>query len=163
MNMNQTLQYLRNMKIQDLSEVMRGELASYPHPWTEGIFSDCILSNYYLCWVLELENHIRGHAVMSATAGEAHLLNLCIYPDLQGKGWGRKILIEVENIAKQNHAETCFLEVRPSNHVGLHLYQNMGYNEIGLRKNYYPADNNGREDAIVMAKTLFAPEAARNK
>jgi len=63
------------------------------------------------------------------------------------------LLREVETIAKNNGAETLFLEVRPSNKVGLHLYQSESYNEIGVRKNYYPNEN-GREDAIVMAKTL---------
>ncbi len=111
-------------------------------------------SNHYSCWVLELDNQLSGHVVISAVVGEAHILNLCVYPENQGRGWGRKILDEAEWIARQHQARICFLEVRPSNHVGVTLYQNMGYNEVGVRKNYYPADQ-GREDAIVMAKTLF--------
>jgi len=160
------------MTKEDIPGVMKGELQSYPHPWTEGIFTDCMKVNHYSCWVLELDESIiknkstntkidkradkklKGHLVISAAAGEAHILNLCVYPDMQGKGWGRKLLTEAEWIAKQHRAETCFLEVRPSNLAGMHLYQDMGYNEIGTRKDYYPADK-GREDAIVMAKTLF--------
>ena len=142
------------MTLHDLPEVMTGELASYPHPWTEKIFRDCLDSNHYSCWVLEQEHKLTGHVVISAAVGEAHILNLCVYPQHQRQGWGKKILNEAEWIAKQYKAETCFLEVRPSNTVGINLYQQMGYNEVGLRKNYYPTDK-GREDAIVMAKTLF--------
>jgi ribosomal-protein-alanine N-acetyltransferase len=142
------------MTMQDLPGVMTGERASYPHPWTEKIFLDCLESNYYSCWVLELESQLAGHVVISAAVGEAHILNLCVYPQNQRQGWGRKLLKEAEWIARQHKAETCFLEVRPSNIVGVTLYQTMGYNEVGVRKNYYPADK-GREDAIVMAKTLF--------
>ncbi len=148
------LKYLRRMTEEDLSAVMFGEMAAYTHPWTEKIFRDCLDNRHYSCWVLELNRQIAGHVVISAAVGEAHILNLCVYPQNQRQGWGRKMLNEAEWIAKQHKAETCFLEVRPSNVVGITLYQTMGYNEVGLRKNYYPADQ-GREDAIIMAKALF--------
>lgn len=163
-NSSRVLKHLRKMRMGDLSRVMEGELKSYPHPWTEGIFRDCLKTQRYSCWVFEFDdsvaneqgnnNQLSGHVVISAVAGEAHILNLCVYPEMQGKGWGRKLLTEAEWIAKQHRAETCFLEVRPSNLAGMSLYQDMGYNEIGMRKNYYPAKK-GREDAVVMAKTLF--------
>jgi [ribosomal protein S18]-alanine N-acetyltransferase len=50
-----------------------------------------------------------------------------------------------------------FLEVRPSNPRAIELYRDEGFNEIGLRPNYYPAEK-GREDAIVMALELLPPE-----
>ena len=151
---SRALKYLRKMTLDDLPEVMKGELASYPHPWTEGNFKDCIRNQAYSCWVFEQEKETLGHLVISAAAGESHILNLCVYPQIQGQGWGRKLLEEAEHIAKQHRAETCFLEVRPSNKAGLKLYESAGYNQIGIRNDYYPADK-GREDAIVMAKTLF--------
>ena len=154
MKNKRSLKYLRRMLLSELSEVMVGELASYPYPWSEKNFQDCLESNHYSCWVLELEKQLAGHVVISAAVGEAHILNLCVYPEKQRQGWGKKMLNEAEWIARQHQAETCFLEVRQSNLVGVTLYQEMGYNEVGLRKNYYPADQ-GREDAIVMAKTLF--------
>ncbi len=148
------LKYFRKMISDDLPVVMQGELDAYPHPWTQKNFEDCLKNKIYSCWVFEKSNAFAGHLILSASVGEAHILNLCVYPKEQGKGWGRKLLEEAEWIAKQHQAETCFLEVRPSNNVGMQLYQSAGYNEIGLRKNYYPT-HTGREDAVVMAKTLF--------
>lgn len=142
---------LRQMLSDDLDDVMVGELESYPFPWTLKNFEDCLANQIYSCWVLEEASKLYGHLVLSTGAKEAHILNLCVYPDYQGKGLGKKILFEAELIAKQRDAETCFLEVRPSNKAGLHLYRSKGYNEIGIRNDYYP-DHNGREDAIVMAK-----------
>ncbi|MEE9310488.1 MAG: ribosomal protein S18-alanine N-acetyltransferase [Cocleimonas sp.] len=156
MTEKRTLKYLRKMIHEDLPIIMQGERDAYPYPWTLGNFEDCLRNRrQFSCWVFELEDIFSGHVVLSTGAGEAHILNLCVYPDEQGKGWGRKLLAEAEWIAKQHKAETCLLEVRPSNLAGIHLYQTEGYNEIGLRKDYYPADNKNREDAIVMAKTLF--------
>ena len=154
MTTSRALQHLRKMTLDDLKDVMQGELASYPHPWSEANFKDCIKNQGYSCWVFEHNNQCAGHVVISAAAGESHILNLCVYPKMQGQGWGRKLLEEAEYIARQHRAETCFLEVRPSNKAGINLYESSGYNQIGVRKAYYPADK-GREDAIVMAKTLF--------
>jgi len=154
MSDNRQLKYLTKMALEDLPQVMQGELASYPHPWTQKNFEDCLQNINYSCWVFKRSDEFSGHLILSANVGEAHILNLCVYPKEQGKGWGRKLLAEAEWIAKQHQAETCFLEVRPSNTAGINLYQTAGYNEVGLRKNYYPA-NKGREDAVVMAKTLF--------
>jgi len=153
MTNKRALQYLRKMTHDDLQQVMAVELAAYPHPWSQKNFEDCLKNAIYSCWVFEQDQKILGYVVLSAVAGEAHVLNLCVTPPEQGKGWGRKLLAEAEHIALQRQAETCFLEVRPSNIAGINLYASVGYNEIGYRKNYYPADK-GREDAIVMAKTL---------
>ena len=155
MTQKRTLKYLRKMTHSDLNAVLQGELASYPYPWTRKNFEDCLGNNrLFSCWVLELDDQLAGHVILSTGAGEAHILNICVYPEYQNKGWGRKLLIEAEWIAKQYKAENCILEVRQSNVVGIHLYHSEGYNEIGIRKNYYPNDK-GREDAIVMAKALF--------
>lgn len=142
------------MTAEDLPRVMPVELAAYPHPWSQGNFEDCLRNHVYSCWVFEHESRFSGHVVISIVAGEVHILNICVLPEIQGNGWGRKLLMETEWIARQHKAKTCFLEVRSSNHIGLQLYENMGYNEIGYRKDYYPLDK-GREDAIVMAKDLF--------
>lgn len=142
------------MRDEDLADVMVGELAAYPYPWTLGNFQDCLNNQAYSCWVFQQNNKLRGHLVLSIVVNEAHILNICIYPELQGKGWGRKLLAAAEIIAEKKAAETIFLEVRPSNKAGMNLYHSEGYNEVGLRKGYYPADS-GREDAVVMAKTLL--------
>ena len=50
--------------------------------------------------------------------------------------------------------ESILLEVRPSNQRAITLYEHLGFLPIGRRKNYYPAANNTREDAIVMRLML---------
>lgn len=155
MSVKRSLKYLRKMSLDDIPNVFQVELDAYTYPWTKKNFVDCLRSYQYSNWVFELDNKVSGYVVLSIAVGEAHILNICIHPDYQGKGWGRKLLNEAEWIAKQRKAENCFLEVRVSNKVGLNLYMSEGYNEVGLRKKYYPANNKGREDAIVMAKALF--------
>ena len=64
------------------------------------------------------------------------------------------------DLARWNRAAQVFLEVRPSNPRAIALYREYGFNEIGLRPNYYPSSK-GREDAIVMAMELVPPDFDR--
>ncbi len=142
----------RLMTAHDLPAVMEIEHRSYDFPWTEGIFHDCMRFGYS-SWVTEIDRDIIGYAVMSLAVQECHILNLCIDPKLQGQGIGRRLLLELLDIARVREADTAFLEVRPSNVQALSLYFSEGFNEIGSRRDYYPAKF-GREDAVILAKAL---------
>lgn len=143
---------LRRMRQTDLPAVLTIEKASYRFPWEEDVFDDCFKASYS-CWVCVEQETILGYGILAIGAGEAHILNICIAPAEQGKGIGRKILAHLIEVAKDK-AETLFLEVRPTNDVAIRLYQKMGFNEIGVRKGYYQAEN-GREDAIMFALELI--------
>ncbi|CAN5180468.1 ribosomal protein S18-alanine N-acetyltransferase [soil metagenome] len=144
------------MRQADIDPVSAIELRAYPFPWTPGIFRDCLRAGHE-CWVLDSRAGIIGYGVLSTAASEAHVLNVCIAPEHQGHGHGRRMLRRLVDIARWHMADRVFLEVRPSNPGAIALYDSEGFNEIGRRPNYYPAKK-GREDAIVMAMELLAPE-----
>lgn len=146
-----TLQ-LRAMRESDLDEVMEIELRAYPFPWTRGIFRDCLAAGYP-AWVALEAGRIVGYGLLSIAAEEAHVLNVCIAPERQSHGYGRQLLRALVRHAREADAQRVFLEVRPSNPPAIALYESEGFNEIGRRPRYYPA-NHGREDAIVMAMEL---------
>ena len=144
---------VRRMQLADLPDVLRNERLGYMHPWTEGIFRDC-LRNGQECWLLMSSNLNVGHGILSIAAGESHLLNVCVHPDFQGHGFGRILVEHILERALAGKASTIFLEVRPSNVAACELYDKLGFNEVGIRENYYPSKV-GREDALVLAKELF--------
>ncbi|VAX08623.1 Ribosomal-protein-S18p-alanine acetyltransferase [hydrothermal vent metagenome] len=140
------------MQDSDVDEVMAIENLAYEFPWTIGSLRDSLRVGY-CCWVYCLEQRIIGYSIMSIAVGEANILNLCIHPEMQGHGLGRNLLERMLTIARQHSADTAFLEVRASNKAAAALYNVMEFNEIGLRRNYYPAKH-GREDAVLYAKAL---------
>jgi len=146
------LMRLRTMTHADLPSVLAIERKNYSFPWDEDIFIDCFKVGYG-CWVCEEDNKIVGYSIMTMGVGEAHILNISVHPDEQGQGIGRKMMENLIEKAKRE-AETMFLEVRPSNPGAIALYQKLGFNEIGVRKGYYPAEH-GREDAIMLALELI--------
>ena len=152
--LQEPIPHIRPMTNADLVDVLAIETSAYSHPWSEGILRDCMRVGYS-CWVCELGENIVGHAVMSVAVGEAHLLNLCVSPDCQGLGVGRRLLARVLRIAGECEADTMFLEVRESNIGARGLYESEGFGEIGRRRDYYPMDDGGREDALVYAKAIL--------
>lgn len=144
-----SMQFSR-MQVIDLDEVLAIEYAVYPFPWTRGNFLDSLDSGYET-WVLRDSSHkLVGYFLMMPVVDEAHLLNITVHADLHGQGIGRLMLDQVVKLARQKGLASILLEVRPSNHRALTIYTRYGYQRIGVRKNYYPAPHNTREDAIVM-------------
>lgn len=143
---------VRPMVVGDLDQLMRIELAMYPFPWTRRIFEDCLRVGYR-CHVGELDGVMAGYGVMSTGAGEAHVLNLCVARAFQRRGVAREILSLLLDEADALEVRDVFLEVRPSNTGAIALYEQMGFNQVGLRKDYYPLTH-GREDALIYAASL---------
>lgn len=141
------------MSESDIDAVMAIESRAYDYPWTEGIFRDCLRVSY-CCRMCMEDNSIVGYAIMSVGAGESHILNICINPESRRRGIGRSLLTHMLELARAHEADIAVLEVRVSNHNAIKLYQDMGFNEVGVRKAYYPTANKGTEDAIILALTL---------
>lgn len=147
--------FARNMRYSDVDMVVQNEAVAYEHPWTKRIFIDCLRAGYQ-CWVLANKQKIVAHGVMSVAIGECHLLTLCVHPDFQRHGYGRKVFKLLLDRAHKLDASECFLEVRAGNDAAITLYKSMGFAVIGERKNYYPG-NEGREDALIMSRSLPIP------
>lgn len=144
--------FIRPMTQEDIAAVMDIELSIYAYPWTKRIMEDCLRVGYR-CLVGEVDGVLAGYCVMSTGAGEAHILNLCVANEFQRRGLGRYLLETMLEEAKALDVENVFLEVRPSNYPAITLYEQLGFNEVGTRKDYYPATN-GREDAVILALNL---------
>ncbi|HUF19183.1 MAG TPA: ribosomal protein S18-alanine N-acetyltransferase [Burkholderiales bacterium] len=147
-----TLPRFRPMRNKDLDRVMQIEPHLYSHPWTRGNFSDSLQAGYS-CWVMECAGELVGYGVLMIGVREAHLLNISIAGEWQAKGYGRTFLEHFIATARHYEAEHLLLEVRPSNLPARRLYASMGFQEITVRRGYYPAAS-GREDAILMGLLL---------
>ncbi len=137
----------------DLPEVAAIEAQAYAFPWTPGNLRDSLRAGHLF---LGLRQHgvLLAYAIVMPVLDEAHLLNLTVDPRRQGEGIGRRMLLcSMRVAATQLAARSMLLEVRPSNAVALSLYSGLGFAQIGLRRQYYPAEH-GREDALVLRRGL---------
>jgi len=140
------------MRAADLAEVARLEKSLYEFPWSLGNFRDSVTAGYD-CWVVAHGENVIGYAILMVALDEAHLLNFAVASEWQNQGIGRAFLAHVVQVAREAGAQIVYLEVRPSNVAARHLYRKMGFQQIAIRPEYYPASA-GREDALFLGLTL---------
>jgi len=153
---------------EDIPRIIQIEQLAYSAPWSFSLFENSVNSNKDECWALKIKGEIQGYAITSHILDEAHLLNICIHPECAGKGLGRKLLKHLIDRALEKSTNMFFLEVRVSNQSAIDLYLSEGFNEVGIRPNYYPSSTNNssntsnknkpskksREDALLMTLEL---------
>lgn len=137
----------------DLHTLLAIEGASQSHPWSGPVMAR-YLKHHGNIWILEQSSRVVGFAVVTQVVGEAELLDIAVHPDQQGQGLGRLLLQHVLELVQQGGCERIFLEVRRSNLGAIHLYENMGFCQVGVRRDYYPTAR-GREDALLYCQELL--------
>lgn len=148
--------WIRPLRMSDLPAVMAIEQEAHYTPWTEGMFAAALMHINYHSWALvNQQQEIIAYAVQLIEPDVVNLMTIAVAPALQGQGLGRLLLQGLELFIKSRSTGPYvqLLEVRASNASARALYEHMGYTQIGLRKGYYAAAQ-GREDALVLQKTL---------
>jgi ribosomal-protein-alanine N-acetyltransferase len=156
--------------VADLEAVCEVEKSVYTHPWTRKHFADSLASGYPA--VMLLGEALQGEAVHPRRADgrvllgylvampgvdEVHLLNITVAPAHQRQGWARFMLDALALWSRSQGAQWLWLEVRASNAPARALYESHGFQQVGVRRGYYPASQFQREDAVVMSQHLVAP------
>ncbi len=135
-----------------MDEVMMIEKEAFSLPWSlESYLGELknSFANYIVC---DCAGDIAGYAGIWVVFEEAHITNVAVRKSFRSQGIGLALMAEAEKIARTKKATHILLEVRPSNEVALHMYENLCYMQTAVRKAYY--SDNG-EDAIIMTKYLF--------
>lgn len=157
----------------DLDAVCEVEKSAYTHPWSRKHFADSLASGYPAVMLLgeslpgEMPHPRRadgqvvlGYLVAMPGVDEVHLLNITVAPSHQRQGWASFLLDALCLWSRGQRAQWLWLEVRASNAPARALYEGYGFQQVGIRKGYYPAGHFQREDAVVMSLSLVA-DAAR--
>ncbi|MEJ8845484.1 ribosomal protein S18-alanine N-acetyltransferase [Variovorax rhizosphaerae] len=161
---------LEPLVIERLDQVCAVEQSAYTHPWTRANFIDSMHAGYH-CQLLvgpapdadALSRRERariepveliGYFVAMKGVDEVHLLNLTVAPPFQRQGWAPMLLETLAGWSRGQGAQWLWLEVRASNARAIAVYERGGFRRVGVRKGYYPALQNQREDAIVMSLLL---------
>lgn len=146
---------IQPMTLEDLDDVLEIERASFPKPWTPGMFESELVNPVSFAYTLKAGagagKRLAAYIVFWVVHGEAHILNIAVHPEYRRRGFGEKLLKYALGKMRSNLVYEVFLEVRRSNEAARKLYRKFGFREAFERRNYY-----GDEDAIVM--TLYLDE-----
>lgn len=144
---------IQTIKDTDFDRLFEIEQAAHITPWTMGTLKNTHGDRYVNLKLLQDDN-IVAFAICQTVLDEATLFNIAVEPSQQGRGLGKMLLLDLIEKLKARGIMTLWLEVRESNLIAKTLYEQLGFNEVDIRKNYYPTKDNKRENAIVMALYL---------
>jgi ribosomal-protein-alanine N-acetyltransferase len=168
---------LEPITVERVPAVCAIEQVAYTHPWTQANFIDSLAAGYHCqCLVgppaddgddgggaaaeAAPAETLIGYFVAMKGVDEVHLLNITVAPAFQRQGWALTMLEALAGWSRARNAQWLWLEVRASNLRALAIYLRNGFRRVGVRKGYYPARMNRREDAIVMSLRLDGPHHA---
>ena len=142
-----------------LSELMRIENESFTCPWSEESFLSALDSDAVSIPVcLAEDGGVAGFACLLTAADEGELLNIAVSPALRRNGAAQTLMDCCLSLCREKGVAALYLEVRESNAPARALYRKNGFQEIGMRRNYYEKP---RESAVLMRR-LLSPDAEGN-
>ena len=151
---------LRVMTVGQLDAVLAIEVQAYPFPWTRGNFIDSLAAGYLMRVLQAADGEVLGYFVAMPGFEEMHLLNITVAAAHEGRGHARAMLASLYELCAPYGASALWLEVRESNARARALYVREGFDEAGRRRDYYPAPQGRREDAVLMTRLLASGDGA---
>ena len=140
---------LRRMQEKDLDQVTMIEKDTFSMPWKKEDFLNSMNHPSHIYVVACKDNVIYGYCGMWGIVGEGQINNVAVRKDFRGKGIGFEL---VQFLLEEGYKEglECFtLEVRESNASAIHVYEKAGFENVGIRKNFYEKP---KENAVIMWK-----------
>lgn len=122
------------------------------NPWKKEAW-ETFLKQQTSFLILDDPAHPKGYLIAQNLFPEIDIIEIAVLPDHQNKGIGTKLLEEILLYATKQSYESIFLEVSEHNVSARHLYQKMGFVQVGTRAKYYTTKENRAADALVLAWT----------
>lgn len=139
------------MTAEHIEQVAQLEKLCFSSPWSENSIRG-ELTNPLSLWVVATEGEkLAGYAGSQTVLGEADMMNLAVEPAFRRQGIGRELVTNLVARLKEKGTYCLTLEVRASNVQAIGLYQQLMFEEVGRRPNYY---SNPKEDALILRKNF---------
>lgn len=137
---------MRECHIQQIAEL---EELCFNDPWSiNSIASE--LNNRLSLWLVAVEGDtVIGYVGSQTVIGETDMMNIAVHPDYRKQGIATALIDMLINELNLRNSHSLMLEVRASNMPAISVYTNLGFIEVGRRKNYY---RNPKEDALILRK-----------
>lgn len=142
---------IRRMQPEDIPAVARLERACFSEPWSEQGFLDALKLRDNIFLTARLDGRLIGYCGLYASADEGEITNVAVSEAARDRGIGGLLLEEAFRLAGRQGISSIYLEVRAGNASAIALYRRLGFEECGVRRNFYRLPT---EDALVMTVRL---------
>ena len=138
-----------NMEKEHLSGVLKVEESCFTHPWSKESFESELSKSESFKFVALEKDEVVGFAILDIVLDEGNLLDIAVDEKHRRKGVAKKLFEKMLEKAQEKDLSFITLEVRSSSAPAISLYEAMGFERVGVRKNYYSRPT---EDALLMTK-----------
>ncbi|HUL50688.1 MAG TPA: ribosomal protein S18-alanine N-acetyltransferase [Gemmatimonadales bacterium] len=137
---------IRPAELADVPAILAIERASFSDPWSRQDFIECVNSGVPFL-AAGSEGNLAGYIIAHYAADEGEILNLGVRESDRRHGTGRTLVTAMLHALRERGVTSVYLEVRESNAVAQHLYEQLGFIRVGRRRHYYRLPT---EDAVVL-------------
>lgn len=141
---------IREMQLDDLDQVLFIEESLFSVPWSANGFFSFLIREDTLFLVAEEEGSIVGYCGVVMVLNEGDITNVAVLAKRQSRGIGRQLMEALIDKTLDKGVDKLHLEVRQSNERAISLYERLGFEKVGLRKNYYQTPV---EDGLLMSRS----------
>ena len=142
---------VRNMIESDLEAIASLEKNIFSDAWTAKSIEDTYNQPQAFIMMAELEGKLAGYCIVYFVLDEGEIARIAVDSSFRRQGVGRKLLKQVENTCEEKGITCLILDVRESNESARAFYKSLGFEEDGVRKNFYEMP---KENAVLMSKVL---------
>ena len=137
---------IKNFSTEYINGVAEIERVCFSNPWDEAALEAELKNDCAHLYVAVDSGKVIGYAVVYCVCGEADIARVAVLDAYRRKGIATQLLLKG---FEDNEAECVFLDVRESNTAAIKLYRSLGFEETGIRRNYY---SDPTENAILMKR-----------
>lgn len=142
---------IRQMRLEDVSSVAELERVCFSDPWSEKSIASEVNNPLSYWLVAELNGRVVGYVGSQSVLDAADMMNIAVAPEYRRRGVAEALVNSLTDYLQSNHVIALLLEVRVSNTQAIALYEKLGFEQVGRRRNYY---HNPKEDALILRKEL---------
>ena len=140
---------ITEMNASHVPQVAQLEQLCFADPWSEKSIASELTSKWSYWLVAVEDDRVVGYIGSQSSIDESDVMNVAVHPDYRRKGIAENLINHLVEELKNRGSHALLLEVRASNAPAIGLYEKLGFEQIGLRKNYY---RNPKEDALILQK-----------
>ena len=142
---------IKTMTEDHVPQIAEMETLCFSDPWSEkSVASE--LNNRLSLWLVALDGDtVAGYVGSQSVLDEADMMNIAVHPDYRRQGIGRDLVLALAGALQKKGIRGLMLEVRQSNAPAIALYEQLGFQQVGMRPNYY---RNPKENALILRKEL---------
>lgn len=150
---------IRNTIEADLEAIASLECQTFSDAWTVKSIQDTFQQSQAFMVTAELDGKVAGYCIVYFVLDEGEIARIAVDNSYRRQGVGRRVLEQVEKMCQEKGIIRLMLDVREGNDSARQFYQSLGFEEDGIRKNFYSLPE---ENAILMSKNVISSAANKD-